>query len=307
MFKTSAPMLVRPWGLARFAFGFATAAGTIVNTVVRAGRSDRSASGDAEPWTAARLKQILRAHLSGQRVIVVSNREPLIHQWSGDGIVTQHPASGLVTALEPVMRACSGVWVAHGSGTADRATADSNGRTVVAADGGSYLLRRVWLTQEEERGYYYGFANEALWPLCHRAHAQPLFRRDDWTYYRRVNQRFADAVADEAGSEEPIVLVQDYHFALVPRMLRERFPHATILTFWHIPWPNAERFAICPYQEDLLDGLLGSTILGLQTSSHCRNFLETVDRTLESRVDLEDLAIVHHGHTTAVRPYPDLH
>ncbi len=244
----------------------------------------------------------MRERLPGQRLIVVSNREPLIH--TGDGIAPQHAVSGLVTALEPVMRVCSGVWVAHGSGTADRQASDSNGRVTVSADGGSYVLKRVWLTDDEERGYYDGFANEALWPLCHRAHAQPLFRRDDWAHYRRVNQRFADAVADEAGSDEPLVLVQDYHFALVPRMLRDRFPRATILTFWHVPWPNAERFAICPYRDDLLDGLLGSTIVGLQTSSHCHNFLETVDRTLESRVDRETMAIAHQGHTTAVRPYP---
>ena len=169
---------------------------------------------------------------------------------------------------------------------------------------GAYLLRRVWLTPEEERGYYYGFANEALWPLCHRAHVQPVFRSDDWTQDTRVNQRFADAVAEEAGSRDPIILVQDYHLALVPRMLRERLPRATMVAFWHIPWPNAERFAICPYQEDLLDGLLGSSILGFQTLPHCRNFVESVDRTLEARIDHEEIVIVHRTRPTAVRAYP---
>jgi trehalose 6-phosphate synthase len=303
MFKTSEPMLDRPLSLMRLACASATAIRWTLSRVVR-GRDDRSESGGVEPWTAARLRRVVRTHMSGQRLVVVSNREPLIHEWTGDRITSQSPASGLVTALEPVMRACAGVWVAHGSGTADRQAADSNDRVLVTADGGSYVLRRLWLTVEEERGYYYGFANEALWPLCHRAHVQPVFRRDDWTQYRRVNQRFADAVAEEVESDDPIILVQDYHFALVPRMLRERLPRATIVAFWHIPWPNAERFAICPHQEEILDGLLGSNIVGFQTQSHCRNFVETVDRTLEARIDHEENAIVHRGHMTIVRPYP---
>jgi trehalose 6-phosphate synthase len=259
----------------------------------------------AGPWSAARLRETLRTHLKGDRVIVLANREPCIHtrQPTGD-IVVQHPASGLVTALEPVMRACSGVWVAHGSGSADRESSDSRGRLEVSSGDASYLLRRVWLSEQEETGYYYGFANEALWPLCHLAHAHPIFRRSDWVQYQRVNQRFADAVAAEAGCEDPIVLVQDYHFALVPRMLRRRFPRATILTFWHVPWPNAERFSICPYQPELLEGLLGSSIVGFQTPQYCHNFLESVDRTLEVRIGRPELDVVRQQRTTLVRPYP---
>jgi trehalose 6-phosphate synthase len=256
------------------------------------------------PWTAARLKAVLREQLQGERVVVVANREPCIHEWHDGEIVVRHPASGLVTALEPVMRACSGVWVAHGSGSADREASDADGRVAVTSPESSYLLRRVWLTEEEERGYYYGFANEALWPLCHLAHAHPTFRRDDFLQYQRVNQRFADAVSAEVDCDDPIVLVQDYHFALVPRMLRERFPKATILTFWHIPWPNAERFSICPYSEEVLEGLLGSSMVGFQTHLHCHNFLESADRLLEVRVERQDMAIVHQRRPTLVRPYP---
>jgi trehalose 6-phosphate synthase len=266
------------------------------------GEVERAAAG---PWTAARLRETLRTHLEGDRVIVLANREPCIHQRRPSGeIVVQHPASGLVTALEPVMRACSGVWVAHGSGSADRESSDSRGRLEVFAGDASYLLRRVWLTEQEENGYYYGFSNEALWPLCHLAHAHPVFRRSDWQQYQRVNQRFADAVVAEAGCDDPIVLVQDYHFALVPRMLRRRFPRATILTFWHIPWPDAERFAICPYQAEILEGLLGSSIVGFQTPQYCHNFLESVDRTLEVRIARQDLDVVRQQRTTLVRPYP---
>jgi trehalose 6-phosphate synthase len=266
------------------------------------GAVERAAAG---PWSAARLRDTLRTHLEGDRVIVLANREPCIHQRTATGeIIVQHPASGLVTALEPVMRACSGVWVAHGSGSADRESSDSRGRLEVFTGDASYLLHRVWMTEQEERGYYYGFANEALWPLCHLAHAHPVFRRGDWQQYQRVNQRFADAVIAEAGCDDPVVLVQDYHFALVPQMLRKRFPRATIITFWHIPWPDAERFAICPYQGEILEGLLGSSIVGFQTPQYCHNFLESVDRTLEVRIARQDLNVLRQDRTTLVRPYP---
>jgi trehalose 6-phosphate synthase len=214
------------------------------------------------------------------------------------------PASGLVSALEPVMRACSGVWIAHGSGSADRDTADANGRLRVPPGEETYTLRRVWLTREEERGYYFGFSNEGLWPLCHFAHARPTFRAEDWVQYQAVNQKFADAVCDESDSDDPIVLVQDYHFALVPQMVRRRLPRATILTFWHIPWPNAESFGICPWRNQLLQGLLGSSILGFHTRLHCNNFIDAIDRYLEARIDRQDLAVVHDGQMTAVRAYP---
>jgi trehalose 6-phosphate synthase len=260
----------------------------------------------AGPWTAGRLRRVLNESLRGERVIVVANREPRIHEWSDSGeVVIQHPASGLVTALEPVMRACSGVWIAHGSGSADRACSDRHGRCLVtASDGAEYSIKRVWLNEDEEQGYYYGFANEALWPLCHQAHAHPIFRRDDWLHYQRVNQRFADAVSAEAERDDPIVLVQDYHFALVPRLLRRRFPRATILTFWHIPWPNAERLSICPYYAPILEGLLGSSIVGFQTPQHCHNFLDGVDRHLEGRIERGEMTVVHQRQTTVVRPYP---
>jgi trehalose 6-phosphate synthase len=256
------------------------------------------------PWTAERLRQVLRTQLHGERVVVVSNREPIIHERAGDGMVVRHPASGLVTALEPVMRACSGVWVAHGSGSADRASSDRHGRVTISSAESRYLLRRVWLSEEEEQGYYYGFSNEALWPLCHQAHAHPVFRRADWLQYQKVNQRFADAVIAEVDCDDPIVLVQDYHFALVPKMLRRRLPRATILTFWHIPWPNAERFSICPYQSALLDGLLGSSMVAFQTPQHCHNFLDCIERSVEAVVERHELAVAQQGQRTLVRAYP---
>lgn len=256
-------------------------------------------------WSAERLRRTLQAHLSGDDVVVVANREPYIHERMDDGgIRVVHPASGLVTALEPVMQACSGVWLGHGSGSADRESSDAHGRVRVPPGEGSYLLRRVWLSREEEQGYYYGFSNEGLWPLCHLAHTRPSFDTSDFQQYRRVNRKFADAICEEVSREDPIIFVQDYHFALLPRMLRERLPRATILSFWHIPWPNAERFDICPWREELLDGLLGSSILGFQTQKYCNNFLESVDQVLEARIDREQQGVVLNGATTLVRPYP---
>ncbi len=256
-------------------------------------------------WGPAALRRILREELRGDEVLIVSNREPYIHVRRRDNVVEiQRPASGLVTALEPVMRACSGTWIAHGAGSADRETVDSRDHVMVPPERPAYRIRRVWLSEEEERGYYYGFANEGLWPLCHIAHTRPVFRADDWEYYKTINQRFADVVVSESRTEDPIVLVQDYHFALLPRMVREKLPDATIIAFWHIPWPNPEAFGILPWREEVLEGMLGSSILGFHTQFHCNNFFDTVDRFLEARVERETSTIWHGGDPTDVRRYP---
>ncbi|MDQ8154037.1 MAG: trehalose-6-phosphate synthase, partial [Gemmatimonadota bacterium] len=259
---------------------------------------------DQVVWTPDALHKLLEGPLRGQQVIVLSNREPYIHQRDGDVIRVMRPASGLVTALEPIMRACSGTWVAHGSGTADREVVNARNHVAVPPDAPTYQLRRVWLSPEEEAGYYYGFSNEGLWPLCHIAHVRPTFRTGDWEAYVKVNQRFADAVVEEATSPDPIVLVQDFHLALAPRMIRNALPAATIITFWHIPWPNPEAFAICPWRAELLDGLLGSTVMGFHTQFHCNNFFDTVDRLLEGRVDREMFTVTFRGALTTVKRYP---
>ena len=255
-------------------------------------------------WSPAALQELLHKVLPGAEVLVISNREPYIHNRADGKITLQTPASGLVSALEPVIRACGGTWIAHGSGNADRETVDADDKIGVPPDAPSYKLRRIWITDEEQDGYYYGLANEGLWPLCHIAFVRPQFREGDWKLYEKINARFADAVAQEARTDDPIVLVQDYHFALAPRMIRQRLPKATIITFWHIPWPNAETFSICPWKERIIDGLLGSTILGFHTQFHCNNFFETVDRFVESRIDREHASVISAGHETMVRAYP---
>jgi len=256
-------------------------------------------------WTAERLGVHVRSRLQGRGLFVVSNREPYIHSRQSGLLQVIIPASGLVTALEPILRACEGTWIAHGSGDADRETVDRHDRLRVPPEEPRYALRRIWLTKEEEEGYYYGLANEGIWPLCHIAHTRPIFRASDWHSYREVNQKFAKAVLEEmAETKNPVVLVQDYHFALLPRLIKKERPDARVAIFWHIPWPNPEAFGICPWQEELLDGLLGSDLIGFHVQAHCNNFLQTVDRTLESRIDLERFAVNRKDHITAVRPFP---
>lgn len=276
-----------------------------LRSLIRDLESDRKARDESQiSWNPQALRTFLRDNFAGDEILIVSNREPYIHNRKGDRIEVQVPASGLVTALEPVMRACSGTWIAHGSGSADRDVVDSRDHVGVPPEKPSYQIRRVWLTPEEESGYYYGFSNEGLWPLCHIAHTRPTFRTSDWKSYEKVNRKFAKAVIEEAKTEDPVVLVQDYHFALLPRMIREKLPNATIITFWHIPWPNPEAFGICPWREEILEGLLGSSILGFHTRFHCNNFIDTVDRFLEARVDRETSNVSYGRKLTAVRQYP---
>lgn len=256
-------------------------------------------------WTRERLTADVRARLGPGRLFVVSNREPYIHMRRGRSVEVSVPPSGLVTALEPVVCACEGTWIAHASGTADRESADRNGRLPVPPEEPCYMLRRVWLTKEEEEGYYYGFANEGLWPLCHIAHTRPIFRENDWQQYQAVNRKFADALFEEMKhTENPVVLVQDYHFALLPGLIKKKRPDARVAIFWHIPWPNPEAFGICPWQREVVDGLLGADLLGFHLQSHCNNFLETTDRIVESRINWENFTVQRLGHNTAVHPFP---
>jgi trehalose-6-phosphate synthase/HAMP domain-containing protein len=256
-------------------------------------------------WTEERLKQFAKMRLGERPLVVVSNREPVSHVWKEGQIQVVTPASGLVTAMDPVMRACGGVWVAQASGDADRETADARGRLRVPPDDPRFTLKRVWLTPEEEAGYYYGFSNEGLWPLCHIVHNRPLFRPEDWAQYRAVNEKFAAAVLEEiAGTESPMVLIQDYHFALLPGLIKRERPDARTAIFWHIPWPNFEAFSICPWQDELLLGMLGADIIGFHTQYYCNNFLDTVERAIEARIDWERFSVTRGQHVTSVKPFP---
>lgn len=256
-------------------------------------------------WTAQRLKDHMQEELGGRKLFVVSNREPYLHLREGSVVRCIIPAGGLVTALDPVMRISDGTWIAHGSGNADRDTVDARDRLRVPPENPSYTLRRVWFTKEEEEGYYYGFSNEGMWPLCHITHTRPLFRLEDWIEYQRVNEKFTEAVLQEIdGEESPLVLIQDYHLALLPLLVKKRRPDAKVALFWHIPWPNPESFGICPWQQEILLGMLGADIIGFHIQFHCNNFLDTVDRFLESKIDWEQFSVSRGGHTTLVKPFP---
>ncbi|HSU30883.1 MAG TPA: trehalose-6-phosphate synthase [Bryobacteraceae bacterium] len=255
-------------------------------------------------WTREILQEFVRTKLDGYRLIVVSNREPYQHRLHEGKITYSEPAGGVTAALDPVMRACGGLWIAHGSGDADRQVVDRRDHVAVPPDNPEYSLRRIWLSKEEEAGYYGGLSNQGLWPLCHVAFTRPNFDPDHWEMYRRINQRFADAVVEEANGDPTFVFIQDYHFALLPRMLRNSNANLVVAQFWHIPWPNAEVFRAFPWREEILDGLLGNDLLGFHLPNHCQNFLDTVDRSLEARIDFANFEAVLRGHATSVKPFP---
>ena len=255
-------------------------------------------------WTRDVLSELVRTKLDGYRLIVVSNREPFQHRRVGGQIECVQPASGMASALDPVMRACGGLWIAHGSGDADKQMADHRDHVQVPPADPEYTLRRVWLSKKEEEGYYAGLSNEGLWPLCHVAFTRPVFNPDHWDTYRRVNARFAEAILEEAGTIPTLVFIQDYHFAMLPRMLRNSNANLVIAQFWHIPWPNREVFSAFPWREEILDGMLGNDLLGFHLPHHCQNFLETADSSLECRVDTAASEICSGGHSTSVCPFP---
>lgn len=256
-------------------------------------------------WTPERLKIEMENLLQNKKMVVVSNREPYMHIHEGKNIKCIVPASGMITAMEPILKACGGLWIASGSGDADKETVDKNDKVQVPPDDPKYTLKRLWQTKEEEDHFYYGFSNEGLWPLCHIAHTRPTFRKEDWHYYKKVNEDFAKAVLDETADEEqPFILIQDYHFALLPELIKKEKPNAKVAIFWHIPWPNPESFGICPWQREILRGMLGADLIGFHTQYHCNHFLETVSTALESRVIWDNFSVKKGGQTTFVKPFP---
>jgi trehalose-6-phosphate synthase len=237
-------------------------------------------------------------------LVVASNRQPYTHILSPQGEQVVRHAGGLTTALDPVLRVTRGVWVAAANGDSDRQAADSRGRVLVPPGDPSYLLRRVSIRKEEWEGYYLGASNEMLWPLCHIVHIRPAFRAADWAMYRAVNQRFAQAILEEVEGREAIVWTQDYHLALVPRLLRRARPDLILGHFWHIPWPNPEVFRICPWKTEILEGLLGADVLGFHIRYHCDNFLRTIGQDLEAKIIEEHSTVQYQSHTTKVCPFP---
>ena len=259
-----------------------------------------------ELWTKDKLRNLIHAKLGENALYVVSNREPYMHMSDPNTgqVKCIVPAGGVVTAIHPMLSACGGTWFAHGSGNEDRNYVNSKDKLGVPPEDIRYILKRVWLSKEEEEGYYYGFANEGLWPLCHNTHTRPIFREQNWQMYKKVNQKFADAIIEELPAKDPFIFIQDYHFTLLGKYIKEKRPDATIALFWHIPWPNPESFSICPYHEEILDGLLGCDLIGFHVQNHCNNFLDTANRLLESRIDTERYSVMRFGKETFIRPFP---
>ena len=265
-------------------------------------RQDRP---DGPPRTTANdLAAWARAHLNGRQLVVISNREPYSHQRDGRTIRWVRNAGGLTVALDSVAQAMGGLWVAHGSGNADKAVTDAMGRVPCPPDHPSYTLRRVWLSREDHDLYYSGLSNGALWPLCHIAHVRPRFRLEEWDRYREVNRRFAEAALEEIGEGAAFVFVQDYHLALAARFLKERRPDLQVAMFWHIPWPNPEIFRIFPWKQELLEGMLANDLIGFHIRLHALNFLDSVGDHLEARVNRERIAIDRGGRRTWIRHFP---
>jgi alpha,alpha-trehalose-phosphate synthase [UDP-forming] len=258
-----------------------------------------------EFWTEGKLKHFVHVKLGDNAFFMVSNREPYMHVKDDSGKTKCiQPAGGVVTAIDPLMRACGGTWIAHGAGNADRNTVNTKDKLGVPPDDNRYILKRIWLSKEEEQGYYYGFSNEGLWPLCHMTHTRPIFKETDWEMYKKVNQKFADKILEELPVTPAFVFIQDYHFTLLPKMIKEKRPDVTVAMFWHIPWPNPEVFAICPFYKEIIDGMLGCDLLGFHVQYHCNNFLDTVNRLTESRVDTEKFSVVKGGKETFIKAFP---
>ncbi len=259
-----------------------------------------------EVWTETKLRNLVHAKLGENAFFVVSNREPYMHvmdEMTG-AVKVIRPASGVVSALHPVLCACGGVWVAHGSGEADKKFVNSKDKLGVPPEDNRYILKRVWLNKEEEAGYYLGFSSEGLWPLCHNTHMRPIFRESDWKMYKKVNQKFADSIVEELPEKSPFIFIQDYHFTLLGKMIKEKRPDATIALFWHIPWPNPENFSICPYKKEILEGMLGCDLIGFHVQNHCNNFLDTMNKLLESKVNTEKFSVMRAGKETYIRSFP---
>ncbi|MFH1776774.1 MAG: trehalose-6-phosphate synthase [Candidatus Omnitrophota bacterium] len=255
-------------------------------------------------WDRRSLQKTIKDKFGDYQFVVVSNREPYLHEYRGNTIKWIKAVSGLTIALDPVMQATGGIWIAYGDGNADRETVDEDDKVRVPPDGPSYILRRVWMDKAEEKGYYYGYSNQALWPLSHISYEKPIFDAEHWQYYKNINKRFAGAVIKESSGKKSFIWLQDYHLALCAEYIKEQSPDNIVSLFWHIPWPNPETFRVCPQKLEILKGLLANDLLGFHLRYHCHNFLSTIEQEMEAKVDWEEMSVTYRGSKTLVRPFP---
>lgn len=251
-----------------------------------------------------KLQKTIRERLKGYQVVVASNREPYLHYMHKGKIAYLNPPGGAAHTLDSILQACGGTWVAHGSGNADKKVVDQDGKIQLPPENPTYTLKRIWLSKEQANGYYFGFSNQALWPLCHIVYTRPIFRQSDWEYYQQVNRMFAEAILKEIGKSKAFVWIQDYHLALLAKYIKEKRKDVICAQFWHIPWPNPEAFRICPMKKEILKGLLSNDMLAFHLRYYNTNFIDTVEKEMENRLDREKTSIIYHGHETMIRAFP---
>jgi trehalose 6-phosphate synthase/phosphatase len=235
---------------------------------------------------------------SGSGLILVSNRQPYEHIVRKGHRICQRTDGGLTFALDPILTRCGGVWIAWGNGDADRSAVGPDGTTAVPPESPAYSLRRVWLTPEEIKGGYHGYANEVLWPLCHITLDRVAYRRRYWMEYVELNRRFAESVIEELKIEHRLVWVHDFHLALLPRFIKELQPATSLAFFWHIPWPGIDVFRVLPEARDLLQSLLAADSLVFQTAGYARAFAECARFFLGAEIDEARHTVLLKGHST---------
>ena len=256
-------------------------------------------------WNKERLVKTIQEEFDGSQLVIISNREPYLHDYAPDGkIKARRSVGGVSISFDSILRATKGLWVAYGGSKADKASVDENDQVKLPPGSERYTLKRVWMTKEELDGYYNGFANGALWPLCHVVFVTPNYVPQDWRYYVKINRRFAEKTIETLDKSQAVIWIQDYHFTLLPKYLRKLRSDLIIGQFWHIPWPTYEIFRICPWKKDILEGMLGNDLIGFHRSFHARNFLDAVARELEANVDYDNMTIRYKGRQTRVTVQP---
>jgi len=255
-------------------------------------------------WSPRRVRDTFRRAIPEGHLVVVSNRQPYAHERGDEEIEVERPTGGLALSLDPVLQAAGGTWIAWGHGSADHDVVDEHDRVAVPPENPAYTLRRLWLTDAEIEGYYLGYSNQALWPMCHNILEHVRFRNRHWDAYRAVNEKFARAVLEEAGDRETLVWLHDYHLALAPRLVRRERPDLLLSHFWHVPWPAWETFRVCPQKVELLEGLLANDLLGFHLDLFVTNFIQACVRELDAFVDWNKRSVVYQGHLTEVRAFP---
>jgi trehalose 6-phosphate synthase len=255
-------------------------------------------------WNKNTLKKLIAEKLNDRKFVMVTNREPYIHIQSKKGAKAVKAISGVTLPLDSIMQATHGMWFAYGSGSADKDVVNSKDIIKLPPNSHGYELKRVWLTKNEVAGYYYGYSNETIWPLCHACFIRPKFDMNDWNYYKKVNEKFAKSIISEIGDKKAFVWIHDYHFSLLPALLKKHNDQLTLAHFWHIPWPSAKTFRICPQKKEILEGLLANDMLAFQRHYFLRNFLETVSNELEAKVDFDNNIVHYKGKKTYIMVFP---